>query len=60
MLWRDVWHHIASEYALIDLDGRVRRFARRYYAAVRRGFVRGRRFFLDERRLDRQWTDIRT
>ena len=48
--WRAMWPVRGSEYRLVDLNGRVRPWARPYRVAARRGYVRGRRSFLKEER----------
>jgi hypothetical protein len=47
---RVIWSDQVPSYGFVDLDSRVLPWARPYQLAARRGFVRGRRFFLDEER----------
>jgi hypothetical protein len=49
LTWRTIWPLRGSEYKLVDRDGRVRPWATPYRVAARRGYMRGRRFFLKER-----------
>jgi hypothetical protein len=46
VVWRAMWPQQARIYGFVDLDGRVLPWAKPYQAAARRGYVRGRRFFL--------------
>jgi hypothetical protein len=46
-VWRAIWPQQARTYGFVDLDGRVRAWARPYQVAARRGYVRGRRTFLE-------------
>ena len=50
-VWRALWQAQAGIYGFVDLDGRLRPWAKRFRAAARRGYARGRRFFLDDERL---------
>lgn len=49
-MWRVIWPLQSSTYGFVDLDGRVLPWARRYQVAARRGYVRGRRTFLEAER----------
>lgn len=49
--WRAVWPYYARTWGWIDLDGRVSPTATPYRVAARRGYLKGRRFYLDEERL---------
>jgi hypothetical protein len=55
VIWHAIWPHQASTYGLVDLDGRVLPSARPYQVAARRGYVRGRRAFLEEERRREQF-----
>lgn len=48
--WRVIWAHHARLWGFVDLDDRLLPWARAWRAAARRGFVRGRRFYLSEER----------
>ena len=49
--WRGVWWTLAHTWGYVDLDGKVLPQARPYRAAARRGYIRGRRFWLKNERL---------
>ena len=49
--WKAVWLHHARTWGWVDLDGCVLASAQPYRLAARRGYLKGRRFFLDEPRL---------
>jgi hypothetical protein len=48
--WRRAWAVKAREFDMVDLDGRVVEWAKRYRTAARAAYVRGRRFFRDDER----------
>lgn len=48
--WRGLWAYMARTYGFVDLDGRTLPFAQKYRAALRRGYQRGRRFYLQNER----------
>ena len=54
-LWRVVWFHEARMWGFVDLDGRLVPGARKWRTAARRGYMKGRRFFLAEERLREQF-----
>jgi hypothetical protein len=58
-VWRAVWPFQARTYGFVDLDGRVLPWAKSYEIAARRGYVRGRRFFLGDERLRAQFASAR-
>lgn len=45
-VWHAIWLQQARTYGFVDLDGRVRPWAKPYQVAARRGYGRGRRFIL--------------
>jgi hypothetical protein len=46
--WRVLWQYYARRFGFVDLDGRLLPFARSYRDAARQGWVRGRRFYLED------------
>ena len=50
LTWSAIWQHLAHEHGFIDLDGRLLPWARKHRVAARAGYLRGRQFFLEEKR----------
>ena len=53
--WLDVWTYQARGFGFVDLDGRLLPWARNSRDACRRGYLRGRRFFLQDERARRRF-----
>ena len=51
ILWRVIWTHHARIWGWIDLDGRLLPWARNWHTAARKGYLRGRRFLLENERV---------
>ena len=49
--WRAVWTHYERMFGWIDLDGRLLPWARNWHTAARKGYLRGRRFLLENERV---------
>lgn len=53
--WRDMWPRLAATWGFVDLDGCLLPWARKWRDAARRGYVRGRRSYLEEKRHGAEW-----
>ena len=48
--WRALWSHLGHQNGFVDLDDRTLPWAQKYKVAARRGYIRGRRFFVEDQR----------
>jgi len=49
--WREYWRRCGAELSVVDLDGRTLPSGKPFWKAARRGWLRGRRQYLEQQRL---------